>query len=151
MLHEFGGFSSLTGEKSELFLTLVNFRNYSVHPFQCSFSDLDKLLTCMHILGFPGDSVVKNPLANTGDQGSIPGLGRSPAEGNANSLQYSCLENSLDRGAWWATVHGVAKESDTTQQLNNMHVSVLSQHLKRFACRSKACPLSPFFSFSLSV
>ena len=68
----------------------------------------------MHILGFPGDSVVKNPLANTGDQGSIPGLGRSPVEGNANSLQYSCLENSMDRGAWWATVHGVAKESDTT-------------------------------------
>ena len=114
MLHEFGGFSSLIGEKPELFLTLVNLRNYSVHPFQCSFSDLGKFLTCMYILGFPGDSVVKNPPANAGDQGSIPGLGRSPAEGNANSLQCSCLENSTDRGAWWATVHGVAKESDTT-------------------------------------
>ena len=46
---------------------------------------------------------------NTGDLGSIPGLGRSPREGNSNPLQYSCLENSMDRGAWWATGHGVAK------------------------------------------
>ena len=46
---------------------------------------------------------------NAGDPGSIPGLGRSPGEGNGNPLQYSCLENPMDRGAWWATVHGVAK------------------------------------------
>ena len=46
---------------------------------------------------------------NTGDQGSIPGLGRSPGGGHGNPLQYSCLENPTDRGAWWATVHGVAK------------------------------------------
>ena len=47
---------------------------------------------------------------NAGDPGSIPGLGRSPGEGNGNPLQYSCLKNSMDRrGAWWATVHGVAK------------------------------------------
>ena len=46
---------------------------------------------------------------NAGELGSIPGLGRSPGEGNGNPLQYSCLENSMDRGAWWATVHGVAK------------------------------------------
>ena len=60
--------------------------------------------------GFPGSSVVKkNPPANIGDVGSIPELGRSPAEGNGNPLQYSCLENSMDRGAWWAKVHGVAK------------------------------------------
>ena len=59
-----------------------------------------------------GDSVIKNPPANAGDAedtGSILGLGRSPAGGNGNPLQYSCLENSMDRGAWWATVHGVAK------------------------------------------
>ena len=49
---------------------------------------------------------------NAGDPGSIPGLGRSPGEGNGNPLQYSCLENPTDRGAWWATVHGVA-ESQT--------------------------------------
>ena len=56
--------------------------------------------------------MVKNPPANTGDirdMGSVPGLERSPGEGNGNSFQYSRLENSLDRGAWWATVHGVAK------------------------------------------
>ena len=45
----------------------------------------------------------------TGDTGSIPGLGRSPGEGNGNSFQYSCLENLMDTGAWWATVHGIAK------------------------------------------
>ena len=48
-----------------------------------------------------------------GDPGSVPGSGGSPGEGNGNSLQYSCPRNPLDRGAWWATVHGVAKESDT--------------------------------------
>ena len=53
---------------------------------------------------FPGGSVVKNPPASAGDVNSIPGLGRSPGEGNGNSLQYSCLENPLDRGTWWATV-----------------------------------------------
>ena len=63
--------------------------------------------------GFPGGSVVKNPPANARDLGSIPGSGRSPEEGNVNSLQYSCLENPMDRGAWLATVRGVAKESDT--------------------------------------
>ena len=55
--------------------------------------------------------MVKNPSANTGDAGdvgSIPRLGRSPEGGNDKSPQYSCLENSMDRGAWWATVHGVA-------------------------------------------
>ena len=56
--------------------------------------------------------VVKNPPANAGDikdAGSIPGLGRSPGEGNGNTLQYSCLENPMDRGAWWAMVQGVAQ------------------------------------------
>ena len=60
-------------------------------------------------LGFPGGSEVKDSACNAGDLGSIPGLGRSPGEGNGNPLQYSCLENPMDRGAWWATVHGVAK------------------------------------------
>ena len=58
---------------------------------------------------FPAGSVVKNRLANARDLGSIPGLGRSSGEGNGNPLQYSCLENSMDGGAWWATVHGIAK------------------------------------------
>ena len=57
--------------------------------------------------GFPGGSDGKKPACNVGDPGSIPGSGRSPEEGNGYPLQYSCLENSMDRGAWWATVHGV--------------------------------------------
>ena len=64
------------------------------------------------MVDFPGDSVIKNLSANVGDARdvcSIPGLGRSHGGGNGNLLQYSCLENSMGRGAWWATVHGVAK------------------------------------------
>ena len=60
-------------------------------------------------MGFPGGSAAKNPPAYTGDMGSVPGLGRSPGDGNGNPLQYSCLENSMDRGAWQATVHGVTR------------------------------------------
>ena len=60
-------------------------------------------------MGFPGGSDGKESACNAGDQGLIPGLERSAGEGNGNSLQYSCLENSKDRGAWWAMVHGVTK------------------------------------------
>ena len=62
--------------------------------------------------------VVKNPPAKTGDirdLGSIPGSGRSPGEGNGNPLQYSCLENPTDRGAWQATVHGITKDLDMAE------------------------------------
>ena len=59
--------------------------------------------------GFPGGSEVKASAYNAGDLGSISGSGRSPGEGNGNPLQSSCLENAMDRGAWQATVHGVAK------------------------------------------
>ena len=65
--------------------------------------------------GFPDGSVVKNLPANAAELHLIPRSGRSPGEGNGNPLQYSCLGNLVDRGAWWATVHGVAKESDTTE------------------------------------
>ena len=57
--------------------------------------------------------MVYNPPADAGDVGLIPGSGRSPREGHGNPLQYSSMENSVDRGAWWAIVHGVAKELDT--------------------------------------
>ena len=63
-------------------------------------------------LSFPGGLVVKNPLANAGDTGLIPGLGRSPGGGHGNPLQYSCLENPMDREAWRATVHGVSLRQD---------------------------------------
>ena len=65
-------------------------------------------------LGFPGNSVVKNLLANAGDASSIPGLGRYPGEGNGNPLLNSCLGNPMGRGAWRATIHGVAKMLDRT-------------------------------------
>ena len=73
----------------------------------------------MHSLhgGFPGGSVVKNPLANAGDAGSILESGRSPGEGNGNPLQNSCLENSMDGRAWWGTVHGITK---SWTQLSNL-------------------------------
>ena len=72
-------------------------------------------------MGFPGGAVVRNTPANVGearDAGPIRESGRSPGEGNGNPLQYSCLGNRTDRGAWWATLHGDHKESVTTKQLN---------------------------------
>ena len=66
---------------------------------------------------------VKNFPANTGDPGSIPGLGRYPGEGNGNLLQYSCLENSMDGVTWQATVHGGHKEMNTTERLSILGAS----------------------------
>ena len=65
-------------------------------------------------MDFPGGTVVKNSPANSGDAGSIPRLGRSPGVGNGNTVQYSCLENSMDGGTWQASIHGMT-ESDRTE------------------------------------
>ena len=65
-------------------------------------------------MGFPGGSVVKNPPANVGDEGSIPGSGRFSGERIGGTFQSSCLGNLMDRGAWLGTVHGVVKESEVT-------------------------------------
>ena len=70
---------------------------------------LKELARFMYHKGFPGDSVVKNLPVNAGQLGLIPGSGRPPGGGNGHPLQYSCLENPMDGGAWWASVHGVAK------------------------------------------
>ena len=78
-------------------------------------------------VGFPGDSGGKGSACYAGDPGSIPELGRSPAEGNGYPLQYSCLENSMDRGAWRAIVHGVAKNQ---MQLSNFHFFLMWKVLK---------------------
>ena len=79
--------------------------------------EFSKEVLCINISigwNFSGGSVVKNSPANARDTGSIPELGRPLGEGNGNSLQYSCLGSPMDIGAWWATVHGVPKDSDTT-------------------------------------
>ena len=75
-------------------------------------------------MGFPSSSDGKTSTCNAGDLGSIPGSGRSPGEGNGNSLQYSCQENPMDRRAWWATVHGVAKSQT---RLSDSHTNI-SKH-----------------------
>ena len=96
---------------------------------------LDRITESMHmslsklweiVRGFPGGLVVKNLPANAGDSrdaGLIPESGRSPGGGNGNALQYSCLENTMDRGVWWATVHGVEKtrrELSTAQSVQEI-------------------------------
>ena len=85
----------------------------------------------MSFKGFPGGAVVKNPPANagdTGDAGLIPGLERSPGVGNGNRLQYSCLGNPIDRGAWQTTVHGVEK----SQTRLSMHTHMVSFKKRKF-------------------
>ena len=79
-------------------------------------------------LGLPSSmiQVVKNPPANAREAGSIPGSGRFPGEGNSNPLQYSCLGNPMDRGAWWATVHMVAKSQTRLGRHMPCHFSVIS-------------------------
>ena len=77
--------------------------------------------------GFPGSLDGKASAYNAGDSGFIPGSGRSPGQGNGNPLQYSSLENPMDRGAWWATVHGVAK---SRTRLSDFSSSLLSSLLQ---------------------
>ena len=74
--------------------------------------------------------VVQNPPANVGDAGSIPGWGRSPGSRHDNPLQYSCLENPMDRGAWWATVHGVSKSQTELKRLRTAS-SIMSNNEKQ--------------------
>ena len=79
------------------------------------------------IQGYPEGTMIKNLCANVGDTrdaGSVSGSGRTPGVGNDNLLQYSCLENSMDREAWWATVHGGCKESDKTEHTHKLDTKV---------------------------
>ena len=75
-------------------------------------------------MGFPGGSEVKASACDAGDLGLIPGSGRSSGEGNGNPLQYSCLENPMYRGAWWATVHGVAKSQTRLSSFTQKKINV---------------------------
>ena len=96
----------------------ISFRNLQFHSYSITIWVYWLILISIvffdeasfgRISGFPGGAVVENPPANAGDTGVIPGLGRSPGEGNGHPLQYFCLENPMDREVWWATVHGVSK------------------------------------------
>ena len=93
----------------------------SIHnpvPSRLSLTHPDFYL-CLHVsYGFPGGSVVKNLPANAGDAGLIPGLERTPGEGNDNPLQYSCLGNSMDRGAWQTPLQFMASQKGQTQLSN---------------------------------
>ena len=80
-------------------------------------------------MSFPRGSDGKASACNAGDPGSIPRLGRSPGEGNGNPLQYSCLKNPMDRGAWRATVHGVAKSRTPLRDFTHSHIpQILMDH-----------------------
>ena len=98
---------------SEVFLEghLFPVRVEHSFPSRLVFAFIISFVNCE---GFPGDSVVKNPPANAGDVSLSPQSGRSPGEGKGNPLQYSCLENPMDRGAQWATVHRVTKSQTMT-------------------------------------
>ena len=89
-------------------LSVLNFRSYPRETYS-HLIILDKLDKFYVKLGFSGGSDGKESACNAGDLSSVPGLGRSPGGGQSNPLQYSCLENSMDRGAWQTTVHGVIK------------------------------------------
>ena len=101
-----------------------------VFVFGCSGSLFLSRLFSVCFLGFPGGAEVKASACNVGDLGSIPGLGRSPGEGNGNPLQYSCLVNPMDGGAWWATVHGVTKS--WTRLSNFTYVTYLLMYSNKF-------------------
>ena len=88
----------------------------SFHSYELDYSWCWEFCYSQSIRGFLGGSDGKESAYNAGDLSPIPGSGRSPREGSGNPLQYSCLENPMDRGAWWATVHGVAKSQT---RLNN--------------------------------
>ena len=87
---------------------------------QTDFFLINFLLEYSCFRDFPGGSDSKASVYDEGDPGLIPGSGRSPGEGNSNPLQYFCLENPMNRGAWRAIVHGVTKDSDTTDQLSTL-------------------------------
>ena len=105
------------------------------------FPSIVRYLTCTEpSVGFPGGSEVKASACNAGDLGSIPGLQRFPGEGNGNPPQYSCLENAVDGGAWWATIHGVAKSrtrlNDFTFTFKHSMEKAMAPHSSTLAGKS---------------
>ena len=95
--------------ESSSLITLVRFSLHNINNFVQVFQFFKRNRPFLFLGSFPGSSDGKASAYNAEDPGSIPGSGRSPGEGNGNPLQYSCLENPMDRGAWWATIHRVTK------------------------------------------
>ena len=97
----------------------------------------------IHIYGFPGGSDSKESTCNAGDLDSIAGLGRFPGERNGNPLQYSCLKNSMDREAWWTTVHGVERVGHdlATEQQQQQYVYPIQWNITQQYKRTKECHL----------
>ena len=105
------------------------------------------------LLNFPGNSDGKASACNAGGTGSISGLGRSPGEGNGNPLQYSCLENLMDRGAWWATVRGVARSQTRLSDFTFFFLSLTSRLRNMWSFisylgRAQPSPSSCFYGVS---
>ena len=98
-------------------------RGKPVKRVKCKVYDGNKGFYLTKQMSFPGSSEGKVSDCNAGDRGSIPGAGISPGGRNGNPLQYSCLENSMDRGAWWATVHGVAKSWTRLSNFTSFHLT----------------------------
>ena len=95
-------------------------------------------------MGFPSDSDGKESAGNARDLSSIPGLGRSPGEGNGNPLQYSCLENSMDRGFWWATVYGITRSQT---RLSNFHSQFVDGCLFTVSLQDRRGEVAPWGLF----
>ena len=98
--------------------SVIHLKSCVWYKFRMKIHIFKNFYTAILWLGFPGGSMVKNLPTSAGDAGSIPDPGRALGNGNCNPFQYSCLGSSMDREVWWATVHGVTKESDMTEWLN---------------------------------
>ena len=105
------------------------------------------LLACPPLQGLPRKISGKQSACNAEDMSSICGLEGFPGEGNGNSLHYACLRNPMDRGTWWATVHGVTKELDTAKRLKQQQQPTSSALLLRASFQTCLCPrLCPFIT-----
>ena len=99
-----------TTERPTLYITLILYQCICYFGRYYSYKRKMYTYSTVNVWGFPSGSGSKESACNAGDLGSIPELGRPPGGGNGNPLQYSCLENSMDKGAWWATVHGLSDQ-----------------------------------------
>ena len=117
VIHSVIGFSIVNEAEVDVFVEFscsfydpADVGNYTDTASYCRINSILCICVCHNVGGFPAGSVLKNPAANAGGSGSIPGSGRSPEGGNGDPCQYSCLGNPMKKGAWRATIHEVARE-----------------------------------------